>query len=382
MPEAGPERSRRPAAVGTAPVPTGCAARPGRSVVLSRSLLAVLLAAGLIWAYWPTFLALEQRWSDDPQASHGFLVPFFALFLLWHRRARLPDFTGPLNWWGVVLLELAGAARLAGGRFAFEWLDAISLLPALAGCLVLLGGTRALGWSWPALLFLQFMIPWPFQVEAALAAPLQRLATECGTYVLQTVGYPALAEGNIILIGDLKIGVLEACNGLGMLFAFFALSTAIALTIDRRLPDRLVIFASAVPVGVLVNLIRITATAVAVVELHDEQAFRRFHDVVGWLMMPVALLFLWLELKLLDWLFVAEPDTGPVALFLPAEVPVAQAAPGADAPGTPALGSPPPGTPAPDTPVRPLTETRKGPTPLDAPDPGRVGVAPAAVLEI
>jgi exosortase len=303
-------------AAGSAKIQAG-----GPRLLLVRAALAVGLTACLAWAYWPTFAALVRRWSEDSQASHGFLVPVFALFLLWHRRDRMPSFAGPLCWWGVVWLEVAGLMRLAGAWFAFDWLDAISLIPALAGCLVLLGGTGTWRWSWPALVFLQFMVPWPYQLEISLAAPLQRLATLAGTYALQTLGYPAVDEGNIILIDDLRIGVLEACNGLGMLFAFFALSTAIALVIDRRLTDRVVIFLSAIPVGVLVNLIRITATAVAVVHLHDEKAFHRFHDLAGWLMMPVALALLWAELKLLDWLFVPVGETGPVPFFLPAASP-------------------------------------------------------------
>ena len=35
-----------------------------------------------------------------------------------------------------------------------------------------------------------------------------------GTYALQTAGFAAVAEGNVIIVGDLHIGVLEACSGL------------------------------------------------------------------------------------------------------------------------------------------------------------------------
>ena len=41
---------------------------------------------------------------------------------------------------------------------------------------------------------------------------LQRLATEVSTYVLQTLGQPAIAEGNTILIRDFKLGIVEALD--------------------------------------------------------------------------------------------------------------------------------------------------------------------------
>jgi exosortase len=144
----------------------------------------------------------------------------------------------------------------------------------------------------------------PFTVEAWLSWPLQKIATGAATYTLQTLGQPAYAEGNVIYINEHQIGVLEACNGLGMLVAFFSLSTAMAIVIDRPWVDRLVVFVSAIPIAVVMNLVRVSATGLAHVTLGSAVANGVFHDVAGWLMMPSALLALWLELKLYDRLFV------------------------------------------------------------------------------
>ena len=40
------------------------------------------------------------------------------------------------------------------------------------------------------------MMPAPYQLEVALAYPLQRVATDASTYLLQTFGLPAVAQGN------------------------------------------------------------------------------------------------------------------------------------------------------------------------------------------
>ena len=91
------------------------------------------------------------------------------------------------------------------------------------------------------------MIPLPYRFEVALAGPLQRIAVISSTYLLQTFGLPAVAEGNIILLSEARIGIVEACSGLRMLVVFFALSSAVALVIRRPFWERAVVVASAMP---------------------------------------------------------------------------------------------------------------------------------------
>ena len=53
------------------------------------------------------------------------------------------------------------------------------------------------------------------------------------------------------------------------------------------------------------NLVRITATAYVYCTLGAAAAHAFFHDLAGWLMMPLAFAALWLELAVLSRLFVA-----------------------------------------------------------------------------
>ena len=203
------------------------------------------------------------------------------------------------SWWGVAFVGVAVLTILLGTYFSNPWLAPYALLPLTAGICLVVGGWRVLHWSWPAVAFLIFMVPLPYQAETALAQPLQSIATVASTYILQTVGLPAVYEGNIILVDDHRLGVQEACNGLAMLVTFFALSTAVAMIIRRPWYDRVIIFLSAIPVALLMNIIRISVTGVLYVVADSETAHRVFHDLAGWLMMPAALVVLWLELQLL-----------------------------------------------------------------------------------
>ncbi len=236
-------------------------------------------------------------------------MPFFALGVLWLRRDRWPAGPGQPTWWGLVLVALGGLCRLFATFLALDWFDGFSLLPTLAGLALLTYGWGVLRWLTPALVVLFFMLPLPFTVEAAISAPLQGFVTRASAYLLLMVGLPAVAEGNILTIGDMRIGVLEACNGLGMMNAFLALSLTAGMLVCRPWWHKIVLCLSAVPVALLMNLLRVTATGL-VTWFAGLLPGKLFHDRAGWFMMPLAVLFVWLEMHLLNRLFVPVPEAG------------------------------------------------------------------------
>src|SRR5437870_1256735 len=93
---------------------------------------AVAILAAAAYSFWPTLAKLYGEWLNDPQCSHGFLVPLFSLALLWTRRDRFPAQVLPAPQIGFAVLVIAIAARIVGGIIYFDWLDAFSLLPFLA----------------------------------------------------------------------------------------------------------------------------------------------------------------------------------------------------------------------------------------------------------
>jgi exosortase len=303
----------------------------------------LVLAGCLAWALWPVLVDMRARWEGDPRYAHGYLVPLFALWwLVWPLRPRLlrpklagkeggivdlpdreaapkpdlgPKFAGSV--WGVALVGFGACVHLVGGYYRIGWIEGIALLPYLAGLAVLFGGWPALEWAWPAIAFLAFMIPLPWRVEHALGPPLQSIATTASTYLLQTLGFMAFAEGNVIQLNEARIGVVEACSGLSMLITFIALSTAAAMVVKRPLLDRIVLVMSSIPVALVANIIRITVTGILHNLVGGHAADRFYHDLAGWLMIPLALILYWLEIWVLTRLLPIEIQReGPVVVGL------------------------------------------------------------------
>ncbi len=290
-------------------------AHPSARLRISLAIAALAtVTVAVVWAYRPTLVEVTHRWAQDPQYSHGWLVPVFAFALLWFRRGHLAESGPQPTWWGLPLLAGGILLRFIGAWFYFEWFDPISLVPCLAGAALMVGGKRVWQWAWPSIAFLAFMIPLPFSLANALSDPLQQLATLTSTFALQTLGLPALAEGNTIQMDDVQINIVEACSGLSMLIVFFALSTGVALVVHRPLWEKGLILLSAIPIALVTNVLRITVTGLLYRLVSDEAADAFFHDAAGWLMMPLALVMLFVELRVLGRLLINPFADGPARI--------------------------------------------------------------------
>ncbi len=243
----------------------------------------------------------------DPQYSHGYLVPIFAVVLLWLRRDQMAKLAWGFHVQGMAFLTLGVLIRLGNLlTYSSDWLDGLAFVVCVAGVFVFLGGGNTLRWAWPSVAFLIFMFPLPYRIERSLGGELQSIATRASTAIFQLAGLPAVSEGNVILIEDLRLGVAEACSGLGMLLIFVALSFGFAAVVSRPLLDRTILVVSSIPIAVVSNVVRITLTGFLHVWVGSRLADMVFHDLAGWLMMPLALVMLWLEMKFLTYVLVDE----------------------------------------------------------------------------
>lgn len=309
---------------------------PSRSLRPIHYVLCAGLFGVLLWAYWTYFVRIAGHWWKDPQYTHGPLVPLFCLFLLFWRKDLLRDAPPRSEWWGLWVLLAGVALRLVGAFYFLDFAEGLSLLVCVAGLGVLLGGWPALRWSWPAIVFLVFMLPLPYSIETALAYPLRRIASESSAYVVVALGIPAMVSGTDIYINDRPqaLQVAAACSGMGMLLVFFALSTAIVFVIDRPRLDKLIILLSAVPIAIVSNVVRISVTAVFYQLGLEQAAFQFFHNWAGYAMILIGLGLLWVELWFFDHLFIRTVSRRPLGLEVrdkagrePARLPRAKADP-------------------------------------------------------
>lgn len=251
---------------------------------------AVTLALVGVWAYWPTLRYLAHAWESQPDYSHGYLVPPLALYLLWARREAFPGWSLRLYWPGLVLVIGSVVLRVVASTLYLEQIDGWSVLLWIAGLVWMVGGWALLRWSLPSIAFLAFAIPLPYRVERWFSHPLQTIAANFSAWTLQILGQPALVEGNTIMLESHQLEVVQACSGLRIFVGIFALAFAFVAISRRSWWENLVVLASAVPVALVANSVRIVATGLLYQLVSVEAAKQFTHDMAGWMMIPLAAL--------------------------------------------------------------------------------------------
>ena len=257
---------------------------PWSRVAWLAPVLAVILGA----LYWQTLRDLALQWWDDPNYTHGFLVPLFSSFLVWQRRTQLAALPAKGSWIGLPVLLAGVGALLLGDLGAENFLMRSSLIVVLTGLVLLhLGRDIFRVLAFP-LLFLFFMVPLPATVFYAVAFPLQNLAARNAVWTLDLLGVPVLLDGNVIHLTRLSLGVAEACSGIRSLISLASVAVGWAALTIPGIWGMTVFVAAVVPITILANAGRVVATGLIGQWFGVEYAQGFFHTFSSWLVFMFA----------------------------------------------------------------------------------------------
>jgi exosortase len=248
--------------------------------------LAFLLSTTALYAR--VIVKLLSDWWADPDYSHAFLVVPLATFLVWQRRADLIRAERSGSAFGFVIVCGALLLLLVGSLGAELFLTRISLLTFLAGSVIFLFGWRHLRMLVFPLALVLLTIPIPSIVISRLTLSLQLAASNIAEVTLNALRIPVLREGNVLVLPNAALQVAEACSGIRSLTALVTLALVVARFSDARWGPRTIIVASAIPIAVLVNGLRVAAAAIGA-HFYGTAAVEGFvHELLGWLMFLVA----------------------------------------------------------------------------------------------
>ena len=270
--------------------PTDDAERRPSEGDLLRSVSVPLLALATLLGglYWWIIRDMIVQWWEDPNYSHGFLVPVFSGYLIWLRRAELRSLRPSPNWGGLLVLLTGIAALILGVVGAENFLMQSSAIVILAGLVLFHLGTKAFQSIAFALAFLIFMVPLPQIIFNAVAFPLQTLAAQNAATVLDFLGIPVLRDGNVIHLSRISLGVSEACSGIRSLISLLALAVAWGYLSLPGLAAQAALVTAAVPITIVANAGRIVITGLIAQWLGIQYAEGFFHSFSGFVVFLVA----------------------------------------------------------------------------------------------
>jgi len=258
-------------------------------------MVASLLIAGLvIFLYRGVLWGLGSDWNNDPDYSHGFLVPFLSVYFIWERWSSLADETPDPSIWGIGLLSLGLFSLVVGLIGAELYVQRMSLIVVLSGIVLLILGWKHLWLLSLPIGFLIFMIPLPAIVVNTIAFPLQLFAAQTASFCLFSLGIPVLREGNLIMLASTTLEVAEACSGLRSLLSLLALGTVYGYFSQNVMWKRWVLVILSVPIAIVANAARVSGTGILAHYFGAEAAEGFYHTFEGWLVFVVAFVLLFI----------------------------------------------------------------------------------------
>ena len=264
----------------------------------------LLVTSALAFLYATVISKLVTDWWSDDNYSHGLIVPFVIAYILWvnyedlRHTARRPQLR-----LGIAVILFALVMLLVGTLGAELFTQRVSLVAMIAGLIIYFFGLRILRELIVPFALLVLSIPIPQIIFNKITFPMQLLASRVAEWTIGLFNIASVRRGNVLQIiplGEVQpvaLEVVEACSGIRSLMTLVTLGLILGyLTSERRnkisegwsrflanvdLWRTLILMMSAVPIALLTNSGRVTATAIATYYFGEGASKGFWHDSAG-----------------------------------------------------------------------------------------------------
>ena len=237
------------------------------------------------------FVWMVSRWSDKQSFgadySHGFLIPFVSLAVLWHRREEIKLAPKQVCLWGLGVIVMALTFHWLGAKMQQTRISLISLILLLWGIPLYF-----FGWKLAKLLifpcsYLIFCVPLNFL--DALSGPLQMVATSMAYGLLNGLGIECERVGTQLMSPFFRLNVEAPCSGLRSLLAMTALSAVYAHYTQKSFISKWFLFLASIPIAVAGNIGRIISIALVSITAGQQFGTGLHHDWSGYVLFALAI---------------------------------------------------------------------------------------------
>src|SRR3954467_1112310 len=99
-----------------------------------------VLAATVAVVFGPTLAILGRQWWEDPNYSHGLVLPFLCAFIIWRQKQDLASVPLKPTWWGAMIVIFSLLVLLVGSLGAELFLTRIAFWGTCVGLVLYFAG--------------------------------------------------------------------------------------------------------------------------------------------------------------------------------------------------------------------------------------------------
>ena len=214
---------------------------------------------------------MRNSYVQSTDDSLGMFIPFVVLALLWWKREELAAAQKKVWWPPLALFALGVVLHVVGYTVQQTRLSIVGFFFGLYAIVGLLWGWQMLRATFFPFFLFAFTVPLTGEMEG-LTLPLRQLATKITVVVSHLLGINVLQEGTLIKdqAGHFAYNVEAACSGLRSLTTMLTLGCIFGFTTFRSQWKRGVLIASAIPLAVFGNVVRLLGIVVSANWKYDQ----------------------------------------------------------------------------------------------------------------
>lgn len=265
------------------------------------SLKTFVISSLFLILFSPAYPHLLGRFAArDSYYSHGYLIPFVVLYLVWRKRDKLKAIKPEPAFAGILILLFGIILHLLGGIFLkINFASYLAIPIVLLGMVLYFGGIKMAKELIFPIVFLIFMLPLPQVIIIGISFKLKILAAQIATFTVKIMGMPVNRSGSTIYYpgGFLLVG--DPCSGLRSLISFLALGAIFTQFVRAKPWRKTILFASSVPIAFLSNAARLIFLLWVSYIYGEKIALGFLHDFSGIMVFIIGFLGLIMISKIL-----------------------------------------------------------------------------------
>ncbi len=264
----------------------------------------------LLWGH--LIYQVHYQWGGASYYNYGWIVPLLAALLLYNRLeygridgspASIGPKSSPLRAVTVLLFLLLLIPIKIVSEVNVFWRVPLFLHAGGVIAITLVwfreifgkGNFRAVLFP---VLFTLTMLPWPYRIEVVVIQGFSAQVTAFTTLILNTFGLSAQVTGSTIRLGELTVGVDDACSGIRSLQSLLMVALFLGDYFFLNTARRFALIAFGILLVFIFNTLRSTTLSLAYF-LVGESFYDFWHDPVGLVTFGLSFLCLFLLTLLL-----------------------------------------------------------------------------------
>jgi exosortase len=216
-----------------------------------------LFAIAVVILYVPVLIAAGTRWLNTEQYTHGIFIFPISIAILYLKQRDISACRKSPHPFGIALLTIGLLIQVASHYLNFEFFSMLSLIPVLAGGIIIFHGMDLWRVVRFPVLFLGFAANLPGAVLGAPSRWIQSVSATGAATLTKLVGFTIMQHGNLLDVPGMTLEVADVCSGFRKLTALivFAVLYGYLFPISNR--RRLLLILAVVPIAIVVNIVRL-----------------------------------------------------------------------------------------------------------------------------